>query len=227
MKNKLKQILANGQSALGCWIYFSDPFAVEVMADVEFDWLLIDMEHSPLTKENLRTMFMACKGSDTAPVVRVPVCSVDYIQAALDLGAQGVMTPMIDSAENAKRAVEFSHYPPLGRRGFGPIRASRYFQDAGHYRREANDEITLFVQIETPEAVRKAGEILNTLGIDGTFIGNGDLANFMNDGQPGSEAVREVVDRLIDMACSISMPIGLPIRSEQECNQYVQRGHAC
>src|ERR1017187_5116955 len=123
MKNKLKQILADGKAAIGSWIGFSDPYAVEIMADIGFDWLLVDMEHIPMSKETLRTILMACKGSASVPVVRVPVNSLDYIQTALDLGAQGVMTPMVNSAENAKQAVEFSHYPPMGLRVFGPVRA--------------------------------------------------------------------------------------------------------
>jgi 4-hydroxy-2-oxoheptanedioate aldolase len=223
MKNKLKQLLAHGKPAIGSWVGFGDAYAVEMMADLGFDWLLIDMEHFPLSKESLRTMLMACKGSDTAPVVRVPVSSVDYIQAALDLGAQGVMAPMINSAGDAKSAVDFSRYPPLGRRGFGPIRASQYLKDLEKYRHEANDEIALFLQIETPEAVSHAREILDTKGIDGVFIGNGDLANFMNHGQP-CDAVQEVVDRVIDLACGISMPVGLPVWSQPECNRYVERG---
>jgi 4-hydroxy-2-oxoheptanedioate aldolase len=224
MNKTLKQLLAAGKPALGSWIGFSDPYAVELMADIGFDWLLIDMEHFPVTKESLRTILMACKGSVSAPVVRVPVNSRDYIQTVLDLGAQGVMVPMINSGQDAKRAVEFSHYPPLGCRGLGPTRASRYYQDSGQYRREANDEIVLLVQIETPEAARNASEILATPGIDGAFIGNGDLANFMNHGQAGSAAVQEVVDRLIETAGKISMPIGLPTWSEQECQRYVQLG---
>jgi 2-dehydro-3-deoxyglucarate aldolase/4-hydroxy-2-oxoheptanedioate aldolase len=177
-----------------------------------------------MSKETLRTILMACKGSDSVPVVRVAVNSADYIQAALDLGAQGVMTPMVNSAHDAKRAAEFAHYPPLGRRGFGPTRAGRYTKDVDTYRREANDEIALFVQIETPEAVSNAPAILETKGIDGVFIGNGDLANFMNHGQPGSQAVQEVVDDLIKMAGAISMPVGLPTWSQRECDSYVQRG---
>jgi 4-hydroxy-2-oxoheptanedioate aldolase len=224
MKNTLKQMLANGRPAIGSWIGFSDPYAVELVADLGFDWLLIDMEHFPMSRETLRTILMACKGSASVPVVRVPVNSVDYIQAALDIGAQGVMTPMINSAKDAKHAVDFSHYPPLGRRGFGPIRASRYLQDAEQYRREANDDIALIVQIETPEAVENAREILDTVGIDAAFIGNGDLANFMNHGQPGSEAVQEIVYRLIEMAGTIALPVGLPTWSEQEYRHYVDRG---
>ena len=223
MKNKLKQLLSQGKPALGSWVGFADPYSVEMMANLGLDWLLIDMEHFPLSRESLRTMVMACKGTETVPVVRVPANTVDYIQTALDLGVQGVMTPMINCAADAKRAVEFAHYPPLGRRGFGPIRASGYLQNMDQYRRDANDEVALFVQIETPEAVTHAQEILNTPGIDGIFVGNGDLANFMNGSKP-SDAVQEVVDRVIDMAREISMPIGLPVWSPQECKRYVERG---
>ena len=134
------------------------------------------------------------------------------------------MTPMINCGEDAKQAVAHSRYPPLGRRGYGPIRASRYFQDAEQYRREANDETALFVQIETPEAVQNAREILETPGIDGAFIGNGDLANFMDHSHTGSAEVQATVDRLIEMAGKISLPIGLPTWSQEECSRYVQRG---
>jgi 2-dehydro-3-deoxyglucarate aldolase/4-hydroxy-2-oxoheptanedioate aldolase len=119
--------------------------------------------------------------------------------------------------------VNFSRYPPLGRRGFGPVRASRYTKDAEQYRREANDEIALFIQIETPEAVTHAKAILGTAGIDGIFVGNGDLSNFMNQCQPSDE-VQAVVDRMIALARGISMPVGLPVWSEKECNRYVALG---
>ncbi len=133
---------------------------------------------------------------------------------------------MIDSAKDALRAVEFCRYPPKGRRGFGPVRASRYLRDMEEYRREANGEIALFVQIETPEAVQNAPEIFGSAGVDGVFIGNGDLASFMNHGQAGSDEVQQVVNRLIDMARSVSMPTGLPVWSGEECEAYVRRG-AC
>ena len=224
MKNKLKQRLLEGKPALGSWIGFSDPYAVEMMADLGFDWLLIDMEHFPMTKETLRTILMACKGSESVPVVRVPMNSVEYIQAALDLGAQGVMTPMINCLADAQRAVDYARYPPMGRRGFGPIRASRYLTEIERYRDEANREAVLFLQIETPEGAKNARQIMGTKGIDGIFVGNGDLANFMNEGRPGSAEVQAVVDGLIEMARGASLPVGLPVWSEPECNRYVERG---
>ena len=124
MANKLKQILEKGKPAIGTWLGCSDPYFVEMMADLGFDWLLIDMEHIPISQEGLRTMLMACKGSDSAILVRVSLNSRNYIQAALDLGAHGVMVPMVNSRTDAERAVEFTRYPPIGRRGLGPVRAA-------------------------------------------------------------------------------------------------------
>jgi len=224
MANKLKEILKNGSPALGIWLACSDPYFVEMMAGLGFDWLIIDMEHIPISQEGLRTMLIACKGSESVPVVRVSVNSREYIQAALDLGALGVMVPMVNSRADAERAVEYTRYPPLGRRGLGPIRAGQYGKNESVYRASANEEILLFVQIETPEAVKNIREILQVTGINGLFIGNGDLANFMNDGQVGSAAVQKVVEDLIQLASDSSLPIGLPTWSPAECHRYVERG---
>ena len=224
MANTLKEILQNGKPAIGTWLGCSDPYFVEMMADLGFDWLLIDMEHIPISQEGLRTMLMACKGSQSALVVRVANNSREYIQSALDLGAQGVMVPMVNSRSDAERAVEFSRYPPLGRRGFGPIRAGYYGKNEASYRKGANEETLLFVQVETPEAAIRAEEILQVKGISGLFIGNGDLANFMNDGKVGSAAVQKVVEDLIKLSTSMSVPIGLPTWSPEECSRYAQLG---
>ncbi len=224
MANTLKEILQNGKPAVGTWLACSDPYFVEMIADLGFDWLIIDMEHIPISQEGLRTMLMACKGSQSVPVVRVANNSREYIQAALDLGAQGVMVPMVNSRSDAERAVEFSRYPPLGRRGFGPIRAGYYGRNEAGYRKGANEETLLFVQVETPEAVARAEEILQVNGISGLFIGNGDLANFMNDGKVGSAVVQKAVEDLIRLSRSMSVPVGLPTWSPEECNHYAQLG---
>lgn len=224
MANTLKEILQNGKPAIGTWLACSDPYFVEMMADLGFDWLIVDMEHIPISQENLRTMLMACKGSQSTVVVRVANNSREYIQAALDLGAQGVMVPMVNSRADAERAVEFSRYPPLGRRGFGPIRAGYYGKNEADYRKAANEETLLFVQVETPEAITRAEEILKVKGINGLFIGNGDLANFMNDGKTGSTVVQKAVDDLIGLSISMSIPVGLPTWSPEEWSRYAQLG---
>lgn len=193
------------------------------MASAGFDWLLIDMEHFPLGREALRTILMACKGSDSTAIVRVPTNSREHVSAALDLGAAGVMIPMVNSLADAQRAVEFSRYPPLGTRGTGPVRASHYMNNFERYRSEANDELVLFVQIETPQAIANASQILSVESLDGLFIGNGDLASFMNGGQPSREVDR-VVDDLIVLAKEMSIPVGLPSWSPEEFSTYEQRG---
>ena len=225
MVNSLKALVASGRPAIGTWIGFTDPYSVELMADAGFDWLLIDTEHFPISRESLRTILMAMKGSASVPVVRLPSNSLDHFQTALDLGAQGVVVPMISSRADAAQAVNFCRYPPLGTRGFSPTRASRYFQDLEAYAQAANGQITLIVQIETPQAVANIDEILTLGGIDGIFIGPSDLASFMNlPARTNHPEVERVVERLIESACSRSIPFGLPTWTPAECLRYVQLG---
>jgi 2-keto-3-deoxy-L-rhamnonate aldolase RhmA len=225
MVNKLKALVKSGRPAIGSWIGFTDPYSVEVMADAGFDWLMIDTEHFPISRESLRTVLVALKGSPSVPVVRLQSNSPDHFQTALDLGAEGVVVPMVSSRQDAAQAVAFCRYPPLGTRGFSPTRASRYFQDLEPYAKAANGQISLIVQIETPQAVANIDEILSTSGIDGIFIGPSDLASFMNvPARTNHPEVEQVVDRLIRSACARDMPFGLPTWTPDECLNYVKRG---
>jgi 2-keto-3-deoxy-L-rhamnonate aldolase RhmA len=225
MLNKLKALVESGRPAIGSWIGFTDPYAVEALADAGFDWLLIDTEHCPISRESLRTILMAMKGSPSVPVVRLPSNSPDHFQTALDLGAEGVVVPMVSSRQDAAQAISFCRYPPVGTRGFSPTRASRYFQDLEQYAETANGQISLIVQIETPQAVANIDEILSTEGIDGIFIGPSDLASFMNlPAQTNHPDVERVVNRLIERACARGMPFGLPTWTPDECLSYVKRG---
>ncbi len=225
MLNKLKALVESGRPAIGTWIGFTDPYSVEVIADAGFDWLLIDTEHFPISRESLRSIFIALKGSPSVPVVRLPSNSPDHFQTALDLGAEGVVVPMVSSRQDAMQAVTFCRYPPIGTRGFSPTRASRYFQDLEPYAKSANGQISLIVQIETPQAVTNIDEILSTDGIDGIFIGPSDLASFMNmPARTNHPDVERVVDQLIHSACARGMPFGLPTWSPEECLSYVKRG---
>jgi len=122
MANTFKSLLQGGQPAIGSWIGFADAYSVEMMADVGFDWLLIDTEHFPIDRQGLRTILVSMKASSWAAIVRLPSNSQDHFQTALDLGAQGVVVPMINTRQDAERAVGFCRYPPLGIRGFSPTR---------------------------------------------------------------------------------------------------------
>src|SRR5258708_34032429 len=127
MLNSLKALIENGRPAIGTWIGFADPYSVELMADAGFDWLLIDTEHFPISRESLRTILIAMKGSSSVPVVRLPSNSPDHFQTALDLGAQGVVVPMVRSRGDAPQAIHNSRYRPLASPACRPTHASSNF----------------------------------------------------------------------------------------------------
>jgi 2-keto-3-deoxy-L-rhamnonate aldolase RhmA len=220
-----KSLLQTGVPALGSWISFTDPYSVEIMADAGFDWLLIDTEHTPIDRQGLRTILTCMRGSKSAAIVRLSSNSPDQFQTALDLGAQGVVVPMINTPADAQKAVGNCRYPPLGTRGFSPARASRYFQDLREYAEKANDEISLIVQIETPQALDHIDQILETKSIDGIFIGPSDMASFMGlPTQLTHPDVEQAVSKAIDRARARSIPWGLPTWNSEETRSYVDRG---
>jgi 2-keto-3-deoxy-L-rhamnonate aldolase RhmA len=225
MANKLKALLAAGQPALGTWVTLTDPYSVELLADAGYDWLLIDTEHIPIGRDALRGILVAMKGSASVPVVRLASNRLDHFQTALDLGAQGVVVPMVSSRAEAEKAVSHCRYPPLGVRGFAPVRASRYFQDLEEYAQSANKEILLIVQIETPQAAANIDEILTTPSVDGIFIGPSDLASFLNLAtQTAHPDVVRAVEQIMARARAHSMPFGLPTWNPDEYWRYVELG---
>jgi 2-keto-3-deoxy-L-rhamnonate aldolase RhmA len=148
-----------------------------------------------------------------------------YYKMALDLGAQGVIVPMIESGQDAKRAAEYCRYPPLGTRGFSPMRASMYFRNIKEYIGEANEEILLVAQIESVKAVQHVEAIAGTEGIDAVFIGPGDLSSSMNlIGQLTHPKVQETIDQVIATIRSCGVPFGIPTTSPEEFAHFVERG---
>ena len=225
MPNRLKTLFEAGNPAIGSWVGFPDLYSVEVMADAGFDFLMVDAEHNPISRDTLRSILVTMKGSISTPVVRVQSNTVDHIQTALDLGAQAVVVPMINSTADAQRAVKAAKYPPAGARGFGPIRASRYFQEAAAYAAAANTDTCLIFQIETPEAAAHFDEIVGVGSVDAIFIGPSDIANFMNlAAQISHPDVVKAVDGVIEKARARKIPYGLPTWTPEECLSYVNRG---
>ena len=168
------------------------------MGHTGFDWVLIDVEHCPIGISDLRAMIPILEATGTSSVVRVPDRGDYWVKQALDLGADGVMVPRVDSAEHARQAVYYSRYYPLGERGFGPTRAAGFFKGS-EYVQTANQECVLFVQLEHRLAAENLGEILDVSGIDGYFIGPGDLSQSLGFlGQAGAEKVKQVTQGIID-----------------------------
>lgn len=198
--------------SFGSWITFRDPASAEIMARAGFDWLAIDMEHSPITLDSAQELIRVIDLNGVRPVVRLS--SNDPVQAkrVLDAGARGLIVPMVNSGEEAAAAVAMAKYPPQGRRSFGLARAQDYGPGFGSYVRKANADVLVVVQIEHIDAVENAEAILSTPGVDAFFIGPYDLSGSM--GIPGRlehPKVRAAVRRVTELGRRLGVPAGVHI----------------
>ncbi len=186
------RLAATDRPLAGMWLCTGSPLVAEIVAGGEPDWVLIDMEHSPLTLESVLAQLQAIAPYATTPVVRVPANDPVTLKQVLDLGAQTVLVPMVSSAEEARAAVAAVRYPPRGIRGVGSAlaRSARWNRVEG-YLADADQYTSVFVQIETVAGVEAAAEIAAVDGVDGVFVGPSDLAASM--GLLGQQSHPDVV----------------------------------
>ena len=174
--NRFKRGLASGTRQIGFWLNFASPTVTEVCAGAGFDWLLIDMEHSPNELPDVVHSLRACVGGTAEPVVRVPWNEPVMVKRLLDQGARSFLFPFVQSAEEARRAVAATRYPPKGIRGFAGTTRANLYARVTDYPKHAEDEICVLVQAETRKAVSEIEAVAKVEGIDGIFIGPADLA---------------------------------------------------
>ena len=172
--NKIKQMWRENKCVTMGWLSVSNGFTAEVMARQGFDALVIDMQHGLTDMTNLWPMLQAVSQTDTVPVVRVAWNDPAAIMKALDLGAYGILVPLINTAEDAAKAVAACRYPPVGMRSSGPVRAVHY--GGADYVAKANDEIVVMGMVETKEGLANLDAICATPGLDCVYIGPSDLA---------------------------------------------------
>ena len=201
--NRVKALWRDGKPAVAGWVSSGNTYIVEVMAHAGFDALIIDVQHGMgITFDQVAVCLQTISTTDTVPFVRVPWNRPEYMQYALDAGAYGIIVPLVNSYEEAARAGDACRYPPLGHRSGGPNRARLY--GGPDYVERANEEIICLVMIETITAVERLEEIAKAPGIDGFYIGPGDLALSLGL-QPGPEASNdprhvEACQRVVDVA---------------------------
>ncbi len=171
--NKLKEALSEKKVTFGTWMQINSPVSAEVLCKAGFDWVCVDLEHGIFDLESLANIFRAIDSFGTVPVARVPFNDVVWIHRALDAGAKGLIIPMINSREEAKKAVSNSRYPPIGERGVGYCRANRYGDSS---KIAKDDDISVILQIEHEKAIDDICDIMSVEYFDGTFIGPLDLA---------------------------------------------------
>ena len=174
--NTVKQKLAEGKQVVGGTVSIPDPEIYCAMANSGFDFTWIEMQHSPLTYQDVARMIMYCKGAQAIPFIRVPDATEGDIQKAVDIGALGVIVPMVDTVEKAQAAVRFSKYPPVGRRSQGGGQYGALWGSG--YRQTANDNIMVVALIENPAGVELADKIAAVPGVDVVFVASTDLGSF-------------------------------------------------
>src|SRR5438094_6217912 len=172
--NKIKQMWRENRCVTMGWLSLSNGFTAEVMARQGFDALVSDMQHGLTDMNDVWPMLQAISQTDTVPVVRVSWNDPATLMKVLDFGAYGVLVPLINTAEDAKKAVAACRYPPVGIRSSGPIRAVHY--GGSDYVAKANDEIVVMGMIETKEGLANLDAICATPGLDAVYIGPSDLA---------------------------------------------------
>lgn len=202
-KNPFKAALARGEVQIGAWAGLADPYCAEIMGTAGFDWLVLDNEHAPNDLRSTMAQMQALQGSTTHPVVRIPVGETWMVKQMLDAGAQTLLVPMIETAEEAAQMGRAMHYPPQGVRGVGAMmaRASK-FAAIPDYLHTANEEMCLLVQVESLAGLAALDGILAAKGVDGVFIGPADLSADM--GHLGNPKAPEVAAAIKDAIARIT-----------------------
>ena len=205
--NTAKQKLAAGKQIIGGTVYSPDPNIYCAMANSGYDFLWIEMQHSPLTYSDVAKMIWSCRGASAVPFIRVPDATESDIQKATDIGALGIIVPTVDTPEKAEAAVRWSKYPPLGRRSQGSGQYGALY--GGNYRQTANDNMMVVIMIETPTGVDNAEKIASVPGIDVIFAASSDLGNFSGH-KIGEPEYEKLVTRIHDVTLAHGIKLGGP-----------------
>jgi 4-hydroxy-2-oxoheptanedioate aldolase len=229
-QNLVKQRIRRGEPTIGTWLSLASPIAAERMALAGFDWLTIDLEHAPTNWETAMAMVAVVGAQGCAPWVRVPSSSDENIKRALDLGAMGIVAPMVTSPEQAAAVVASCKYPPQGVRSLaGGRNDAAWGTDSATYFQRANDEIFVCIQIENQYSVDHAEEILAVPGIDCAFVGPQDLTG--NLGLPPmldspDPRFHEAIAKVLAAAKKNNIGCGLMVASAATARKHHEQGYS-
>ena len=223
--NSFKQRLLSGETLIGCWCSLANPITTEVLGIAGFDWLLLDGEHSPNDVTTFIPQLMALKDSASAPVVRPSWNDAVEIKRLLDAGFYNFLVPFVQSADEARRAVAATRYPPAGIRGVSVSQRSNRFGTVPDYLAGINDQITVLVQIESRAGLAAAAEITAVEGVDGVFVGPSDLAAALGHlGEPNHPDTQAAIAQVFDAAKAAGKPTGILTPVEAEARRYLDMG---
>jgi 2-keto-3-deoxy-L-rhamnonate aldolase RhmA len=223
--NPLKIALAEGEYVIGTTVTVASVETAAQVAAMGFDFLWIEMEHSPITLETLRNIVLATRGLKAVPITRVPVNELWTAKRVLDVGSLGVIFPFCSTPELAQQAAAACKYPPHGRRGFGASLASFRWPAPGGYANFADNNVIVTVIIEEERALNQVEAIAATPGVDVLFVGTSDLSFSMGlRGNSGHERVQEGLKRVAAAAKANGKYVGLPVKDSDQIKKYVDWG---
>ncbi len=223
--NQFRRDLIDNKKLIGCWCSLGSPITTEILGLAGFDWLLLDGEHSPNDVLSFIPQLMALKDSSSAPVVRPQWNDTVMIKRLLDAGFYNFLIPFIESADDAKRAVAATRYPPEGVRGVSVAQRSNRYGTVKDYMKIINDNIAVMVQIESRAGIDAIDEICAVSGVDGVFIGPSDLAaGFGHLGDPLHPEVQEAMRKVFASAKAHGKPVGILAPVEADARHYMEMG---
>ncbi len=219
-----KEKLQQGKPLIGTLISMASSVVSETISQCGYDWMWIDMEHAPLSLEQVQHQLQA-KAENCAAFVRIPGNDEIWIKQVLDLGADGIIVPQVKTADEAAKAVSSAKYPPTGTRSVGLARAHGFGMQFANYLTRANEDTLVLLQIEHRDGVRNIDQILDVPGIDAIIIGPYDMSgSFGKLGQIGDPEVAEAIDQVFQACQRRKIPIGIFALDAEQGLVFLRRG---
>lgn len=224
--NWVRQKICAGQATIGCFLGLGSPTVAELLAHAGFDWLVIETEHNGLDSAEIQHMLMAMNGTETIPLVRIPSSNPVFIQRALDMGAMGIVAPLVRTAFEARAIVSATRFPPEGTRSFGPLRASHYSFDNEDYLKNSNDNIIVSLILETREALDDLDAIASVPGVDALYLGPFDLCLSLglNPMQQPFPEIEVVMERMVALGRETGIAPGIGVGTPDQLRQRQAQG---
>lgn len=223
--NAFTHAIRAGEKQIGLWVSLSSNFAAEVVAPAGYDWVLLDMEHSPNDLSSILGQLQVFASTPTTAIVRPEWNDPVLVKRLLDIGAPGLLFPMVQTVEEAERAVAATRYPPSGIRGVSGSTRANAFGRISDYFDQVEEETTVIVQVETKAAVAQAAEIAAVDGVSGVFFGPADIAADMGlRGKPMDDAVWALIRPAAKKIVELGIPVGTLVQDPKFASGLLNEG---
>lgn len=223
--HSFKEKILQGKTLLGTLVTMGSPIVTEMLSKCGFEWLFIDMEHSPLSLNQVQLLIQS-KTKECAALIRIPSNDETWIKQVLDLGADGIIIPLVKTAEEASRAVAAAKYPPAGQRSIGLARAHTFGMEFSSYLEQANNNISIIALIEDKQGVENIDEILQVVGIDAIMIGPYDLSgSYGKLGQVEDSEIKQAIQIIHDACHRHKKPVGIFALKSEQAKAYLKQGY--